>query len=103
MDDIQEIDHMPRNKSRASFILKSVDNSLGAECTNNFYKLLNIMEGLHNDDVKAIVRDIRRALVTGEHQTTINPHAGICSYNILLAIVAIYRLFSYVYNHSYFT
>ena len=77
MDDIQEIDHMPRNKSRASFILKSVDNSLGADATNNFYKLLNIIEGLHNDDVKAIVRDIRRALVTGEHLIIMNPYKHI--------------------------
>ena len=74
MDDIQEIDHMPRDKSKGTFILKSVDNSLGADATDNFYKLLNIMKGLHNDDVKAIVRDIERALVTGEHLIMMNPY-----------------------------
>ena len=57
---------MPRNKSKASFILNLVDSSLKADATNNFYKLLKIMEGSHNDDVKAIVRDIRRVLETGE-------------------------------------
>ena len=77
MDDIQEIDYMPRDKSKATFILKHVDNSLGADATNNFYELLNIMEGLHNDDVKAIVKDIRRALVTGEHLIIMNPYKHI--------------------------
>ena len=77
MDDIQELNNMPRDKSRALFILKSVDSSLGAGVTNNFYKLLDIMEESDNDDVKAIVRDIRRALVTGEHLTTMNSHIHI--------------------------
>lgn len=70
MDDIQDIDRMARDKSKTSFILKHIDASLGADGTNNFYKLLDIMEESHNDDVKAVVRDIRRALVTGEHLTT---------------------------------
>ena len=70
MDDIQELNNMPRDKSKALFILKSVDSSLGAGVTNNFYKLLDIMEESDNPDVKAIVRDIRRALVTGEYLTT---------------------------------
>ena len=44
MDDIQEIDHLLRNKSKATFILKLVNDSLGADATVNFYKLLDIME-----------------------------------------------------------
>ena len=66
LHDMQKINRETIDKSKASFILNIVDSSLEANATNNFYNLLKIMERSHNDDVKAIVRDIRRALVTGE-------------------------------------
>ena len=76
VDDIEEIDHMPRATSKASFILKIVDDSLKNGTTDNFYNLLNIIERSHNDDVKAIVRDIRSALVTGKYiYLTIHIHS----------------------------
>ena len=64
------------------------NKSLGADTTDNFYKLLNIMEGLHNDDVKAIVRDIRRALVTGEDLIIVNPskHIHVTHSNYVIEI-----------------
>ena len=64
--DIQEISHMARSESKAAFILQKIDSLLQAGTTDSFYKLLKVMETSLNDDVKGLVGDMRRALVTGE-------------------------------------
>ena len=64
--DVEEINHMPRSRAKASFILNKIDSSLEAGYKDNFYTLLDIMEGCCNDDVREAVIDIRSALMTGE-------------------------------------
>ena len=51
---------------KASFILNKIDRSLEADAKNSFYALLYIMEECGNDDVKSIVIDMRRMLMSGE-------------------------------------
>ena len=65
-DDIEEINDEPRSKVKASFILNKINRSLEADAKNSFYALLDIMEECGNDDVKSIVIDMRRMLMTGE-------------------------------------
>ena len=67
-DDVAEINSnsMPRPKDKASFILNKIGSSLEVGYKDNFYTLLDIMEGYRNDDVKEAVVNIRRALMTGE-------------------------------------
>ena len=64
--DIEEINDKPRSKEKASFILNKIDRSLEADANNSFYALLDIMEECGNDDVKSIVINMRRMLMTGE-------------------------------------
>ena len=64
--DIEEIDKEPRSKVKASFILNKIDGSLEAGAKNSFYDLLDIMEEFGNDDVKSILIDMKRTLMTGE-------------------------------------
>ena len=65
-DDVAEINSMPRPTDKASFLLNKICRHLEAGYKDNFYKLLDIMEGCCNDDVREVGIDIRRALMTGE-------------------------------------
>lgn len=64
-DDIEKIKHiyiLPKEK--ASYILNIIDRSLEAGVTDSFYILLDLMEEHDNVDVKGLVKDIRRTLMT---------------------------------------
>ena len=76
-DDMDDISHMPRQKDKASFILNKIDRSLEADVKNSFYTLLDAMEECGNDDVRDIVKDIRRTLMTGELISTNNCIHGV--------------------------
>ena len=65
-DDMDDISHIPKLKDKASFILNKIDRSLEADVKNSFYTMLDAMEECGNDDVRDIVRDIRKTLMTGE-------------------------------------
>ena len=65
-DDVEKINTYILSKKKASFILKIIDRSLEAGVTDSFYILLDLMEEHGNVDVKGLVRDIRRALMTGK-------------------------------------
>ena len=65
-DDMDDISHIPKRKDKASFILNKIDRSLEADVKKSFYTLLDAMEECGNDDVKHIVKDIRRTLMIGE-------------------------------------
>ena len=73
-DDIEEINHMPRSDRKASIVLRKISSSLQAGKTDSFYRLLEVMETSLNDDVKALIKDIRGALVTGKLLYKVTAH-----------------------------
>ena len=78
-DDIEKINNTDiLSKKKASFILKIIDRSLEAGVTDSFYILLDLMEEHGNVDVKGLVRDIRRALMTGKPNYDAQTYHNIC-------------------------
>lgn len=65
LDDIEEINVKQKPQDKASFVLNIIDSCLAVGIKDKFYTLLDIMEQ-DNNNAKVLVKNIKRALMTGK-------------------------------------
>ena len=74
VDDIEEINGIPRSTDKAKYVLNIIVKSLEAGITSSFYALLNVMSD-YGGDLTLLADDIKKAL----NQSSGSPYCIMCA------------------------